>query len=71
MWVTHTENVNFSSHNSMRKVIQYNLDGITEIARFESRIEASIKTGTNNTSISKCCNGKQKSANNFIWKDEI
>ena len=47
-------------------VIQYSLDA-EPIKEFESKIEAARQTGTNATSIWKCCNGTQIVANGFLW----
>lgn len=55
--------------NESRKkpVLQYTKTG-EFIKEYSSSHEASRETGVNQGNISACCNGKQKSANNFIWK---
>lgn len=35
---------------------------------YNSAVEACQKTGISNTSIGKVCNGKAKTAGNFIWR---
>jgi len=64
-WVTMKEN----SENQIRikKVQQYSLDG-TFIEEFASIIRASKKTTVNAKLISFACNGKIKSAKDYIWK---
>ena len=50
-----------------KQVIQYNLD-MVEIARYESTKEAQRRCGVNSGNISKCCNGKIKTAGGYIWR---
>jgi hypothetical protein len=38
------------------------------LAAYESAKQASTMTGTNNSSIIKCCRGKLKTANGYIWR---
>lgn len=47
-------------------IIQYALDG-SFVKRWESLSEAS-KEGFNNTCITMCCRGKNKTHNGFLWK---
>ena len=49
-----------------RKIAQLTKDG--EVIRlWDSQIEASRVTGVPQQNISKCCNGKLKSAGGFRW----
>lgn len=48
-------------------VSQFDLNG-NHIKTFKSMVVASRKTGINNSSISSCARGKQKTAGGFIWK---
>ena len=49
-------------------VYQYNLEGDELIAVWKSTREAARILGVNNSSISKCCRGKRKTAGGFIWR---
>lgn len=53
--------------NPCKPVIQYSLNG-DKISEFLSAFEASKATGTNISSISNCCTGRQRSAGGFVWK---
>jgi len=56
-----------SNSNKLKKrVIQYSKNR-EKINTYNSIAEASEKTNTNKTSISKCINKKRKTANNYIW----
>lgn len=46
---------------------QYSLDGEL-IKVYKSIRQAALGTGTGRTAISNCCEGKTKSANNYIWR---
>jgi hypothetical protein len=50
-----------------KRVVQYDLE-MKEISKYNSMIEASIKTGVHQSKISLCCNGKRKTTGEFIWK---
>lgn len=50
-----------------KQVGQYSLDG-NFIRSFQSTQEIQRELGFNQGHISKCCNGKQKTAYGFIWK---
>lgn len=50
-----------------KAVVQYDLN-MNKISEFISGQEAFRKTGTDNSSITKCCKGKLKSANGYIWR---
>lgn len=52
---------------SKKCVVQYSLFG-EFICIFKSMTEAELKTGVPHSSISKCCNGKRKTAGGFVWK---
>lgn len=52
---------------SRKTVIQYTLDGVL-IQSFDSLTDAANTIGTSASGISKCCNGKAKSAAGFVWK---
>ena len=52
-----------------RPVVQLTLDG-TLVAEYNSLAEAEKQTGVNYCGIKQCCNGKCKSAGNFVWKDK-
>jgi len=77
-WVTAKENSKHAEETGLhkghpKKVNQYTLDGIF-IKTFDSIIEASNETGTNDRRISDVCRGKRKTSGGFIWnyviKDE-
>ena len=56
-----------SESNKLKKtVIQYDLEG-NFINKFSSISNASKKTKTNKSDISRCINNKRKTANDFIW----
>ena len=50
-----------------KPVLQFTLEG-EFIKTYPSTMEVERQTGINNSSISACCNGKQKTAGGFIWK---
>jgi group I intron endonuclease len=50
------------------KVQQWSFDGNTLIQEFNTLREASEKTHTDRSSISRCCKGKGRSAGGFKWK---
>lgn len=70
-WVTALENI----HHAMRigkfrfrPVSQYDRDG-NVIAVHKSVSEASLKTGISSGGITSVCNGVNKTAGGFIWRD--
>lgn len=65
-WFFTNETPIFKTKWTHRKVLQYSLTG-EFIAEFENSVEAGKSLGKNGSSITKCCNGKLKSAYNFIW----
>lgn len=62
-------NKKISQANGM-KILQYDLKN-NFIKEWSSLTEASIKTGTNRSSISNCINNKLISTNNFIWRKKL
>ena len=52
------------------KLYQYSLSGML-IASYKSSYVASRATGIDNSSITKCCRGKQKTAGGFKWSRSI
>ncbi len=50
------------------KVIQYQMDGITEIKRYDSIAIASKETGVGASNISLVCSNKRGSAGKYKWK---
>jgi group I intron endonuclease len=61
----HKRNISQSKNKPVLQIDRYTKIIINS---FESVVEASEKTGTNNRNISSVCLGKRKYANNFIWK---
>ena len=55
--------------HSARPTLQYSMDGKL-IARYNSATEIKKILGFDNSSISKCCNGKVESAYGYIWRYE-
>lgn len=55
------------SHPTKKSVSQFSLDNIL-LNGFPSINEASRQTGIRVPDISACCNGKQKTAQGYIWK---
>lgn len=58
---------NIISDNRKKSIVQYDSNG-SFIQEFESISIASLTTGTNKSSIAKCCRGERKKAGDFIWK---
>jgi hypothetical protein len=48
-------------------VLQYDMNG-NFIAEYKNAIEAANVVGTNKSCIASCCQGKQHTAGNFVWK---
>jgi hypothetical protein len=75
-WVTAKENSSHALNTGLHKggkckiVKQFTIDGIY-IATFNSILEASKKTNTNDRQISAVCKGKSKSSGGFKWEYEI
>ncbi len=56
-----------SSETRSKKVIQLDLND-NALNEFESMKQAGQETGTSAGDISKCCNGKRKSAGGYKWR---
>lgn len=78
MWCTHKENDNYGTRNKRifekttngklsKTVYQFSKDG-EFIREWPSTNEIQRVLGFYQSAISKCCNGKLKSAHNFIWR---
>ena len=76
--VTHKENCNFGTRNERcskkqingklsKPVLQFDLND-SFIKEYPSLIQAYRETGFSFQNISKCCNGKQKTAYGYKWK---
>lgn len=76
--MTHEENLNFGTHNqrmsetktngkTSKPVLQFTKQG-EFLAEFPSASEVERQLGFSQSYISKCCLGKLKSANGFVWK---
>lgn len=76
-WCTTKENINHGTRNERagkaiskarsKEVAQYDLQG-NFLNIFCSTVEAEKETGVYQSNISKCCNGKYKTAGGFVWK---
>lgn len=73
-WCSYKENAIHAWQNGLnsskkvdRAVIQYDLKN-TKIKEYLSISEAARQTKINRKSINDCCNGKLKTAGNFIWR---
>ena len=76
-WVTHSENIRHADRTGLRiitnsekrkPVEQIDLSTGEAIAAFVSIMEAARQTGFDNSHISKCCLGKQKTAYGYGWR---
>lgn len=77
--MTRKENVNWGSRNERvsksltnyssksKQVAQYDMEG-NLIQVWPSTIEVQRQLGYSQSNISKCCQGKRKTANGFIWR---
>ena len=71
--MTHKENCNFGTRNERmtkklsKVVLQFTLDDIL-VKEYPSIHQAERETGFANQYISKCCNGKYKTAYSFKWR---
>ena len=63
-------NKNKPNIKSRKPVIQFDRN-MNYINKFNSIVEAAKQTLTNKKSIILCCNGKRKTANNYIWRYDI
>ena len=71
-YCTHKYNINYGTHNErMGKAHSKSVIGINKIngyiTEFSSLSEAERFTGINQGNITKCCQGKLKSAGNYRW----
>lgn len=72
-WVSAKDNINYGTGNERRAkklsvaIDQFDLDG-NFIRTWQGAREVEKELGYKNSSISKCLNGKYKTAYNFIWK---
>lgn len=72
-WCDHQYNCNYGTRNERvaekksKPVIQYDLLG-NFIEEYKSTHEAERKTRIDNNCISRCCNGKYKTAGGFVWR---
>lgn len=57
----------FCKKNFSKRVLQYDLNN-NFIKEWESMQEVQRQLKIKNGSISKCCNGKAKTAGGFIWR---
>lgn len=62
----HSDRRNGINNKISKAVFQLTRDGIV-FEEYASTMQASRKTGINRADISACCNGRQKSAGNYIW----
>lgn len=56
----------FKKIHTKRKVLQYDLNG-NLIAEYKSAADAARSLGKDKSTISKCCNGKRKTAYKYVW----
>ena len=75
-WATYEENNNYATRNERagktntngkcsKKVLQFTLDG--EFVREWPSVNECERNGFSKSAVSRCCNGKQKSAYGFKW----
>ena len=78
-WMSLKDNINYGTHNKRASETQINDKNKSKavqmfdrqgnlLAIFPSTREAGRVTGIDHSHISKCCNGKQKSAGGYIWR---
>ena len=69
-WKRKDDNRVISSINKRTnfEVLQIDKETNQIIQKFKSPAEASKATGISNVGIANCCNNKQKTSGNFIWK---
>ena len=71
--MTAKENMNWGTRNERsakklsKSVLQFTLDDIL-VKEYPSLTQLYRETGFNSSNISRCCNGKRKTAYNYIWK---
>ena len=73
-WMSLKDNLNYGTHNKRiaealsKQVQMFNKQTGELLATFPSIMESERVTGINHGNISKCCNGKRKSACGYIWR---
>lgn len=68
-WCTAKQNNNYGSHNELLgKALGEEVCCIETREIYYSAREAGRQTGVDRASISKCCNGKRKTAGGYHWK---
>ena len=73
-WCDCKYNINYgsghkkSAESQSKKVNQYTIDGGVLVREWCSAKEIERVLGYDNRRISECCNGKRKSAYDFVWK---
>ena len=68
-WMSREDNVAYSQpHLTKRSVHMFDKSTGELLATFPSTHEAERVTGIYHSNISKCCNGKFKSAGGYIWR---
>ena len=71
--MTHKENMNYGSRTERsakklsKTVLQFTLEGIL-IKEYPSTIQVERELGFSHGNISNCCEGRYKTAYNYIWK---
>lgn len=61
---------NKNNLDQSKPILQFTKDG-QFVAEYQSAIEAERQTNTDHSNILKCCNGKRKTANGFIWRYKL
>ena len=64
-WMSIADNIRYSVNKSVQ---MFDKKTCELLATFPSTIEAERVTGIDHSHISKCCNGKLKSAGGYVWK---
>ena len=73
-WMSRKDNNNYGTHNKRmaealsKQVQMFDKKTGELLATFPSLMEAERVTGIDKSNISKCCNGKYKSAGGYIWR---
>ena len=68
-WMSQGDNVAYSQPQWAKRSVQmFDKQTGELLATFPSTMEAERVTGIDQSSISKCCNGKYKSAGGYIWR---
>ena len=70
-WCTQSQNIRHAQNvlnKIAKKVLQIERNTGKIVNEYKSTVEAMQQTKVDRTNISKCCNGKCKTAGGFIWK---